>query len=395
MFTHKILVIDDDLDLGMLIYETALSKGMACSVTSDAGSFMRELTPDTTLIFLDLIMPGVDGVELLRRLADKNCGAGIVVMSGVGKRVIESADALGQSVGLHIVGHLSKPFRLAELEAMLAYSVEPKGLQPLSDNEVVHFEERELIRAVERDEFVLHYQPQIEIATGRIVGVEGLVRWEHPSLGLVFPDNFIEIAEDIGLIDLLTMHVFHHGLSDISLFTTVYEMPLTLSMNVAVSSLRDLEFPNRFMEILGQHRIKPQEVILEITESGLIHEFSRTLDVMTRLRLKSVQLSIDDFGTGYSMMQQLRNVPANEMKIDKSLLQNMQTENDRVILQKTIELGHELGMKVAAEGVETREQLEFLRDRKCDVAQGYLFSKPVPSPQLIRWIEEYGRGAGF
>jgi EAL domain-containing protein (putative c-di-GMP-specific phosphodiesterase class I) len=389
MALQKILVIDDDADVGMLIAEVAQEKDIACTVATDAESFMQALTPDTTLIFLDLVMPGVDGVEILRKLAHKGCRAAIVMMSGIGKRVIESASTLGQSLGLNMLGHLTKPFRIAELENLLVGQIRPGPTPSFRSTKEIHFEEGELLRAVQRDEFVLHYQPQIEIGTGTVVGVEGLVRWEHPKHGLVFPDNFIENAEDIGLIDQLTLLVFHHGLSEISLFNEVNQQPLNLSLNVSVGSLLDLELPNRFIELVHAHGAQPSNMILEITESGLIRELSRALDVLTRLRLKNVQLSIDDFGTGYSMMQQLRNIPATELKIDKSIVQNMRTDDDLVILQKSIELGHDLGMKVVAEGVETQGQLDFLRSKGCDIAQGYLFSRPLSSEKLIGWLAEY------
>src|SRR6202000_327283 len=139
--------------------------------------------------------------------------------------------------------------------------------------------------------------------------------------------------------------------------------PIDLSLNVSVGSLLDLELPNKVIDLVHAHGVEPNNMILEITESGLIRELSRALDVLTRLRLKRVQLSIDDFGTGYSMMQQLRNSPATELKSDKSIVQNMLADADRIILQKTIELGHDLGMRVVAEGVETQGQLDFLRSK--------------------------------
>jgi EAL domain-containing protein (putative c-di-GMP-specific phosphodiesterase class I) len=387
--SQKILAIDDDADVGALVDEVAQAMGIPCTVTTDAESFMRALTPDTTMILLDLMIPGLDGIEILRKLADEGCRAGIVMMSGIGKRVIESADALGQSLGLRIVGHLAKPFRIAELEALLAGQIECAPKPPVRSSREIHFEEAELWLAVERDEFVLHYQPQIEIATGKVVGVEGLVRWEHPRHGLIFPDNFIENAEEIGLIDQLTLLVFDHGLSEIGRFAGEDKKPINLSLNVSARSLHDLELPNRFIEMVKAHDFQPENVILEITESGLIRGLSRTLDVLIRLRMKNVRLSIDDFGTGYSMMQQLKNVPATEMKIDKSIVQNISTDNNRVILQKTIELGHELGMKVVAEGVDTEGQLNFLLEQGCDIAQGWLFSAPLSSEKLVSWLKEY------
>jgi CheY-like chemotaxis protein len=253
---HRLLVIDDDIEVGTLIAETAQACGIACIVTTNADDFFQSLAASPTMIFLDLLMPGVDGIEIMRKLASRKCEAGIIMMSGVGKRVIESAETLGRSLGLTIVGHLSKPFRIAELELLLASQAGPKPNPLPSKTRQVIVEEADLLRAIEQDEFVLHYQPQIDFATGLVVGVEALVRWQHPRHGLVFPDNFIYIAEELGLIDQLTRLVLQHGLSEIGLFHAEGRTgsSIALSVNVSVSSFYDLEFPNRLERQLLEHR---------------------------------------------------------------------------------------------------------------------------------------------
>jgi len=391
---QRILVMDDEPNVGMLIARVAEASGHECSATSDAGSFITELSPQTTLIFLDLMMPRVDGVEILRQLAQTGCRADIVLMSGVGKRVIESAATLGESLGLHMAGHLAKPFSNTELGEILSRH-DNSALHPSCPRDKkVLFEGADLWRGVEYDEFLLHYQPQIDISSGRIVGVEGLVRWQCPGHGLVFPDDFIQTAEDLGLIDQMSLLVFHHGLFDIGLMNKDEKEPLHLSLNISASSLRDLDFPNRFVDLVQAHSVEPKNVILEIKESGLLRELSRTLDVLTRLRMKGIELSIDDFGIGYSMRHQLRNVPATEIKIDQSIIHNIRRESDLAIVKEIIELGHELGMNVMAEGVETHEQLAMLRELGCDSAQGHLFSRPISCQEFLvlaaqyRWIEE-------
>jgi len=248
----------------------------------------------------------------------------------------------------------------------------------------------DLRRAVELDEFVLHFQPQIEIATGKVVGVEALVRWQHPERGLVFPDDFIARAEELGLIDQLGWIVANRGLSAIGQFADKTGVPLKLSLNVSAYSLHDLKFPDLLLALLKKYGVDAENLIFEITESGLIHELSTSLDVLTRLRMNRVNLSIDDFGTGYAMMRQLRRIPATELKIDKAFVQNIETNgNDRILVAKTIEIGHELGMKVVAEGVETSAQLDFLRLKRCDIAQGYFFSRPLPPDELLSWLTNY------
>jgi len=386
---QKVLVIDDDLDMCSIIASTAADLGMECIVTTKASEFFEALTSDVTLIMIDLLMPDTDGIEILRMLGQRRCDAGIVVMSGVGKRVIETAEALATALGLSIAGHLTKPFSIVQLEDMLLCSPKPPAMVPAKDNSIKSFDPSEIWRAVEEEEFVLHYQPQIEVATGRCLGVEALVRWQHPTLGLIYPDRFIALTEEFDLIDKLTWIVIKRGLSEIGAIEDENGKPLSLSFNISVLSLRDLAFPDYFVALINEQGVDPKNIILEITETGLIRELSQTLDILTRLRMKNVRLSIDDFGTGYSMMQQLRHIPANELKIDKSLMQNLHIENNRVVVQKIIELGRELDMISVAEGVETREQLDFLRAKGCDVAQGYLFSKALPKAEFLTWFQTY------
>jgi EAL domain-containing protein (putative c-di-GMP-specific phosphodiesterase class I) len=364
--------------------------GVLCTTSTTAPAFLEALTPDTVLILLDLVMPGMDGIELLRLLGKQQCKVGIVLMSGIGKRVMETAQELAQAHGLLILGHLQKPFHVVDLEAVLNRHTQPAPAPLARARPELVIEDAELSKAVESDQFVLHYQPQIDIVTGSITGLEALVRWQHPERGLIFPDNFITRLEELGLIDRLGWIVANRGLAEVHSFADNAGVAPVLSMNVSVHSLNDLTFPDTMTALIAKHGIAPERVMLEITESGLIQELTHTLDVLTRLRMKGVQLSIGDFGTGYSMMQQLRNIPATELKIDKSFVLNAQgIQSNRVMVQKTIEIGHELGMKVVAEGVETPEQLNFLRANGCDVAQGYLFSRPLPVQELLTWLEEY------
>jgi EAL domain-containing protein (putative c-di-GMP-specific phosphodiesterase class I)/CheY-like chemotaxis protein len=388
--SQNILVIDDEIDVGNLIVAAAEAMGQHCIATTDPAAFLDALTPTTSLIVLDLMMPGMDGVELLRLLARQECRAGIVLMSGVGNRVLESAEQLAKTLGLLIVGHLNKPFRLKELQAMLTRQTALRSSVVAQSSQRDAVQDDELRNAIARDEFVLHYQPQIEVSTGKVTGVEALARWLHPTRGLISPDAFIAHAEAIGLIRDLSWLIFRRGSREVHQLANGEGKIPRLSLNVSVHSLYDLTFPDAFVALLRENGLQPQNVILEITESGLIRDLSSTLDVLTRLRMKQVQLSIDDFGTGYSMMQQLHNIPATELKIDQSFVQNLHdTDSDRVVVQKTIEIGHELGMKVVAEGVETQDQMEFIRSKGCDIVQGYFYSRPLPIPELLDWLRSY------
>jgi len=386
----KVLVIDDDADVGEIVCSAAQGLGLLCTATSDADMFFKLADNETTLMFVDLMMPGMDGIEVLRLLGEKKCKNSIVLMSGIDRRVIETARKLAQTLGLAVVGHLQKPFRLNDLESVLRTHTIEETVAEATESPQIDLPDEQLMKAIEQNQIVLHYQPQIDIATGKVIGVEALARWQHPERGLIYPDHFIARTESLGLIDQLGWIVTERGLTELKKFDAIKGQPLNISFNVSVYSLRNLHFPDTFMHLAKERDVPPERIVIEITETGLIREPSHALDVLTRLRMKNIQLSIDDFGTGYSMMRQLQNIPATELKIDKMFVRNMDSnDSDRVMVQKIIEIGHELGMQVVAEGVETAKHLEMLRRKGCDKAQGYLFSPPLPVGELVRWLEAY------
>ncbi len=384
---RKMLVLDDDPDIGELIEATASGLGIECVVTHGVSDFLHSLAPNIELILLDLMMPGIDGIEVLRRLGECHCEVDVILMSGMDKRVIESAERVARAHGLKVMGHLQKPFRVATLKATLSKEPRRPAQTAVASVPFAPVTEQELRRALDRDEFCLYYQPQMLLSQPRVVGFEGLARWISPHRGVVPPDRFIPELEKAQLVDPFTWQIIERGLREAALFHRPRCETPTLSINISVQSLYDLNFPDRMASLAEKHGFEPERIILEITESGLIQELSRTLDVATRLRLKGVELSIDDFGTGYSMMQQLQLVPATELKIDRSFVKDLhQNEGHRVVVQKTIELGHELGMRVVAEGVEHVEQMELLRSWGCDTAQGYFYSRPLPPGELLSWL---------
>jgi len=385
----KILVIDDDRVVGEIVSALANAMGLQCDVTKSPEDFFDLVTPETTLILLDLVMPEMDGIEILRLLGEKKCKSRIVLMSGINSRVIETAKKLAQSLGLSVVGHLQKPFPLSKLKEVLGANLTLEAPHAHKETPQLDIPDEDLYQAFERDEFVLYYQPQINISTGVVTGVEALSRWNHPELGLIFPDNFISRIEALELMDRFCWITSERALHEVKQFIGPDGFLPRLAINVSVSSLRDLKFPDIFMSLARKYDFPAERIVLEITESGLI-EFSLALDVLTRLRMRNFQLSIDDFGTGYSMMKQLQNVPAIELKIDRMFVQNMQANHsDLVMVEKIIEMGHELEMEVIAEGVETEHQYDLLRQKGCDGVQGYLLSRALPPQEMVQWLESY------
>jgi EAL domain-containing protein (putative c-di-GMP-specific phosphodiesterase class I) len=247
----------------------------------------------------------------------------------------------------------------------------------------------ELRDAIEQDQLLLHFQPKLEIRTNRVVGLEALVRWQHPRLGLLYPDKFITIAEPTGLINPLTNWVLTEALNychDESLKGT----QLRMSVNLSARSLHDPQLLQMVANALKITYAEPSQLILEITESAIFLDPSRAEEVIVALSDMGVGLSIDDFGTGYTSLASIKRLPINEIKIDRSFIVDMLTnKKDAMIVRSVIELGHNLGLTVVAEGVETKEIFDALNVLGCDEIQGYFISKPLASEPLKNWIAAY------
>jgi diguanylate cyclase (GGDEF)-like protein len=245
----------------------------------------------------------------------------------------------------------------------------------------------------DRQLFVM-FQPKIDLAKGRVDGVEALVRWRHPTRGMVFPDNFIPLAEDAGLIDRLTLHVFNHTLAQQAAWRAE-GIDLSVAVNVSAKTLQNPRLPIHIGKMLETWNADPARVMVEITESAIILDVDRATATLAALDKLGVGISIDDFGTGYTCLSYIRRLPLKEIKVDKSFVLGMsQSPDDWVIVSSLIELGHNLGMCVVAEGVEDQKTLSALTEIGCDVGQGYHMSRPVPADELTGWLasSEWGLG---
>jgi diguanylate cyclase (GGDEF)-like protein len=244
----------------------------------------------------------------------------------------------------------------------------------------------DLRRGIESGELYLHYQPKMDLASRRITGVEALVRWQHPERGFVPPDEFIGLAETTGLIRPLTMWVLNEALAQCRAWRDA-GIEIAVAVNLSPRTLQDRELVELIQTYLQRWQADPSWLELEITESAIMADADRALETLRRLHDMGVSLSIDDFGTGYSSLAYLKNLPVDEIKIDKSFILGMaRNEDDAFIPQSVIDLGHNLGMQVVAEGVETQRILERLAAMGCDQAQGYHLSRPLPPDEIQRWL---------
>ena len=253
----------------------------------------------------------------------------------------------------------------------------------------------ELREAIQSDQLSLYYQPQIDHRSQRVSGLEALVRWNHPSRGLLAPDQFIPLAEDAGLIAPLTHWVLKTALAQlVALQNKGYD--LTMAVNLSARNLHDMELPASILALLAESGVAPPDLILEITESAVMTNPNDGLTILTQLDRMGVTLAIDDFGTGYSSLAYLKRLPVDELKIDKSFVTDMEeNDNDAVIVRSTIDLAHNLGLKVTAEGVETRGAWDLLEILGCDNSQGYFMGKPMPAEKLEAWLQASAWSGGW
>ncbi len=244
----------------------------------------------------------------------------------------------------------------------------------------------DLRRALERHELVLHYQPKISTSTGDVVSAEALVRWQHPDRGLVFPDDFIPLAEHTGLIGPLTRCVLGAALAQVRVWVDAGR-PLPVSVNLSARNLLDDTLPGQVAELLAAHGVPAELLELEVTESALMIEPVRAQRLLEQLSALGVRISIDDFGAGYTSLGQLKTLPVDELKIDKSFVMSMTSDrSNSLIVHSVVDLGHNLGLTIVAEGVESEQALTALRAFGCDVAQGYHLSRPIPTAALDAWL---------
>ncbi len=386
-----VYLIDDEPDIVEMLAEVVNLTSLDSLGFTQASVFFEQVDEfaNGSILILDLNMPEMDGIEVMRRLAGMNNPPALILVSGHDAGVLHSAEKLCEAHELELIASLSKPLSLDGLRKLLNEYINRIfiGDDLHKNSNEIKITPFQLKQAILNEEFVLHYQPQVAVATGMLTGVEALVRWQHPVHGLIYPDAFIGIAEKNNLIGMLTQWVIQNVVRQESLWQKK-GLSITVSANISAENITSLALPEQLTAMLEDSELDPTRLILEITESALMGELVTSLDILTRLRLKGLHLSIDDFGTGFSSLSQLHRVPFTELKIDQSFISNLNKDDvARAIVKTCIVLGHELNMKVVAEGVEDEATLDQLRLMGCDVAQGYFVSRPMPADDLIGWLK--------
>lgn len=382
-----ILVVDDDAFMLKLLQRILTLQGFTRITTCLSGqggldAFDQAPTP-IALVLLDLNMPEMDGIQFVRHLVKRKFSGSIILISGEDERMLITAQKLVEAHRINILGHLQKPVTQETLAAAL---VKWELLPANAFTVAKEYTAEDLRIAIADGQLVNYYQPKVIVSTGRVIGVEVLARWNHPSDGLVVPDQFISLAEDNGLIDDLAHNVLNQALAQ-HIIWAKQRLNLPLAVNLSMENLASLEFADKFTEQVVGAGILPKDVTLEITESRAMKDPVITLDTLTRLRLKRFVLAIDDFGTGHSSLAQLRDIPFDEFKIDKSFVHRAWADNRiKVMFDTSLSLAKQLGMKAVAEGVENANDWEFLRKTECDYAQGYFIGRPMLAEAVPAWV---------
>lgn len=387
----KILILDDDPFMLKLLAHMLANQGFTSVVCCDNGhDALLQVDNEATrpdLILLDLNMPGMDGIEFVRYLVERQFSGSLILVSGEDERMLRTAERLVQAHHLHMLGYLQKPVKADTLLTMLTQWAPPAPAKPFKARKIYSAEE--IRKAIEQDALINYYQPKVSVSSGAVIGVETLVRWRHPVDGLVFPDQFIGVAEEHGLINDLTRLVLSKAFVQANHWQQAgYE--LLVAVNVSMDNLASLDFQDLVVELATKAKISPRKVVLEVTESQLMGDMRVSLEILTRLRLKRFHLSIDDFGTGHSSLAQLRDIPFDELKIDQGFVHRAwKDETLRVIYDTSLALAKQLNMEAVAEGVEDRDDWDLLRRTGCDLAQGNFISKPLLAEEIPHWIETW------
>jgi EAL domain-containing protein (putative c-di-GMP-specific phosphodiesterase class I)/CheY-like chemotaxis protein len=388
----RVMLVDDEPPilklLARMLQRLSITQVTVCENGRRALQQITANAEPVDLIFLDVNMPDMDGIEFIRQLAGQHFAGAVALLSGEDDRIIEGVERLLKTHHLRGIGHVRKPIDLKEIEATLD-RLQPQATRVRAKRVAgSHVGADQLRAGIAARQFVNHYQPKVSFKTGELLGVEALVRWLLPGGELVYPDRFIAPAEEHGLIGELTRLVLERAIVDAKRWRQA-GLLINVAVNVSMDDLAALDFPDVVAGLVVAGGLEPAALTFEVTESRIMQHPSTVLDVLSRLRLKRFRLAIDDFGTGHSSLAQLRDLPFDELKIDRGFAHGASGNATlRAICSASLRMAHELKMQVVAEGIEKIEDWALLQDLGCDAAQGYLIARPMPAEEIAVWSRE-------
>ncbi|WMN61312.1 EAL domain-containing response regulator [Pseudoalteromonas xiamenensis] len=384
----RIIVVDDSpailLVMQAIMTELDVTNATMCNSAIDALALIKKRPLGYDAVFTDLNMPEMDGMEFIRQLGECKFQGGIVIISEMDSKIIELAANLARFHSTHLLGNISKPVQLSEVSRVLEklkLFIEPveQANQPITEDL--------LLDAISKNEITPFYQPKINRATKRITSVEVLARIVSNETGqLILPDRFIGVAEDLDLINLITFQLFEKATEDFQEIRQTLHGEVKLAFNLSPLQLDDYGCPDKLALILELNHLKPENIILEITEHQPLNR-PLQLETLNRLRMRGFDISLDDYGTGFTNLSQLKTLPLNEIKLDRSLVSHIDTDRfSQVIVDGLVDIAQNEGIVLVAEGIERIEELNYLeRYKNTLLMQGFLISRPKSKREFLRW----------
>ena len=385
----RFLVVDDhDFQRNMLVRMLKRLGAVQIEEASDGAAALKvcDSTP-IDIIICDLDMPGMDGMAFIRHVGESGINASMILSSALDRSLVASVGTMTRAYGIHLLGTIEKPTTPQRLQELL-------GLYRIPTAHKVGvaaptFSLDEICAGLAAGQFEPFFQPKVDIASGRLQGVEALARWNHPGHGIVAPQSFIETLEGSGLIDELSWQMIEQSARWCREWRCA-GLDISVAVNISLSSLNKASFADRIAGLVESQKLDPHHMILEVTESTAMTNVGQALENFARLRIKGFGLSIDDYGTGYSSMQQLTRVSFTELKIDQSFVTDaVANETCRVVLETSLDMAKKLRLCSVAEGVETEADWAMLQASSCNLAQGFLIGRPMEGKDLIGWVSRW------
>ena len=385
----NVLLVDDSVTIlnyvsKVLEQSYNINNVHTASSAPEAMQILRQ-SKQINLLFLDLNMPNVDGIQLLSQISELDYKGYVVIMSGVSTQIISSVESLAKTYGLNYIGTLLKPIHELDFQ----YIIDKIGGSRQKPTTVESLKVYEIIRAVKNNDLEVLYQPQVELTTRKFIGVEALCRMRHPRLGMVSPDRFIDKAEESELIIHITLAVLRKSMSDWKRWRQS-GLDIKLSVNVSPISLQQIEFADTVFMLLKDYDMPANSLCLEVTEGVLANDGAQELMNLNRLNMRGVELALDDFGQNHSTIERLQKLPLTYLKLDKSyFIDNKDNTNQLALINTSLSVAKDLNIRTIAEGVEDNAVMSLVTEMGCDFGQGYYIGCPMPAKKVFNWQREW------
>lgn len=385
----NVLLVDDSVAIlnyvnKVLEQSYNINNVHTASSAPEAMQILRQ-SKQINLLFLDLNMPNVDGIQLLSQISELEFKGYVVIMSGVSTQIISSVESLAKTYGLNYIGTLLKPIHELDFQ----YIIDKIGGSRQKSTPVESLKVYEIIRAIKNNDLEVLYQPQVELATRKFIGVEALCRMNHPRLGMVSPDRFIDKAEESELIIHITLAVLKKSMGDWKKWRQS-GLDIKLSVNVSPVALQQFEFADTIFMLLNDFSMPATNLCIEITEGVLANDDAQELMNLNRLNMRGVELALDDFGQKHSTIERLQKLPLTYLKLDKSyFIDNKDNTNQLALINTSLSVAKDLNIRTIAEGVENNAVMSLVTEMGCDFGQGYYIGSPMPAKKVFNWQREW------